>query len=96
MKEEDTLWPEERSWHAACCLSYGQQHPQLLVTGGKNRQGEVLGDAWILDVDSRKWKKVKLNYMHISNLNAWEWICFVEYTCTFVFLLVSDTLGECY
>ena len=52
-------WPEERSGHAACCLNYGQQHPQLLVTGGENRQDKTLGDAWILDVDSGRWRKVR-------------------------------------
>ena len=51
---------EERCWHAACCLNYGQQHPQLLVTGGFN--GRVLGDAWILDIDGGKWRKVKRKF----------------------------------
>ena len=27
-------WPVERSVHAACCLNYGQDHPQLLVYRG--------------------------------------------------------------
>jgi len=35
------------------------QNPQLLVTGGWDRQGKVLGDAWILDVDSGRWRKVR-------------------------------------
>ena len=34
-------WPEERSSHAACCLNYGQQFPQLLVTGGVDRQEQA-------------------------------------------------------
>lgn len=51
-------WPEERAGHASCCLNYGKQHPQLLVTGGENRCYEVLGDAWILDVESVRWRKV--------------------------------------
>ena len=60
----DGPWPEESSSHAACCLNYGQQHPQLLVTGGVNRQGKALEDAWVLDVDSGKWRKVRLNTAH--------------------------------
>ena len=52
-------WPEERENHAACCLNYGQPHPQLLVIGGYDRQTLPLGDAWILDVDSGRWRKVR-------------------------------------
>ena len=58
-KSEGGPWPEERQFHAACCLNYGQQHPQLLVTGGWDRQDKAMGDAWILDVDSGKWRKVR-------------------------------------
>ena len=50
-------WPEERSGHAACCLNYGQQYPQLLVTGGRNREDKPLSDAWVLDVERRQWRK---------------------------------------
>ena len=53
-------WPEERESHAACCLNYGQQFPQLLVTGGWDRQGRSLADVWILDMHRGKWRKVKL------------------------------------
>lgn len=52
-------WPEERRLHAACCLNYDQHDPQLLVTGGQNRRLETLGDAWILHVDSGRWRKVR-------------------------------------
>ena len=58
---EGGSWPDERSAHAACCLNYGQQHPQVLVTGEMNTQGKVLGDAWVLDVDSGRLRKVRLN-----------------------------------
>ena len=27
-------WPGERADHAACCLNFGQEHLQILVTGG--------------------------------------------------------------
>ena len=52
-------WPVERADHAACCLNYGETHPQLLVSGGLAKDGKTLGDMWILDVDSGKWKKVR-------------------------------------
>ena len=39
-------------------MNYGQPHPQLLVTGGY-RQLKTLGDAWILDVDNGRWRKVR-------------------------------------
>ena len=58
-------WPEERSRHAAVCLSYGQQYPQLLVTGGWDRQDKPLADVWILDIESGSWRKVRLEYTQL-------------------------------
>ena len=51
-------WPMERETHAACCLNYGEEHPQLLVTGGVDKNCTTLQDAWILDVKSGRWRRV--------------------------------------
>ncbi len=53
-------WPVGRSAHAACCLNYGQDHPQLLLHGGLDNRYKTLGDMWILDVDTVKWTEVSL------------------------------------
>ena len=53
-------WPVGRSSHAAVCLGYGSQHPQLLVTGGWDEDREVLNDLWILDVQSWTWREVSV------------------------------------
>ena len=58
-------WPEARGRHAACCLNYGEDHPVLLIFGGMgkdemNQRRKVLGDMWILDVDSGKWTEVRM------------------------------------
>ena len=53
-------WPVGRDNHAACCLNYGQDHPQLLVYGGVDNSSKALGDMWILDVDTVKWAEVSL------------------------------------
>ena len=50
--------PVGRSSHATCCLNYGEEHPQLLVTGGENNNDYILQDAWILDVNSGRWREV--------------------------------------
>ena len=55
---EGVIWPVERDSHAACCLNYGEEHPQLLVTGGLDNDGNTLSDAWILDVNSGRWSEV--------------------------------------
>ena len=52
-------WPERRADHAACCLNYGQQYPQLLVYGGRNKENKPLEDVWILDVERGNWRKVR-------------------------------------
>ena len=54
-----------RDCHAACCLNFGDDHPQLLVTGGQDMNNKVLDDAWILDVRARTWRKVNLCYKSI-------------------------------
>ncbi len=57
---EGEPWPVERSGHAACCLNYGQDHPQLLVHGGLDNVSRTLGDMWILSVDTVNWTEVSL------------------------------------
>ena len=54
--------PVERYYHGACCLNYGEDHPKLLISGGLGnaRRYNVLGDMWILDVNSGKWAKVRM------------------------------------
>ena len=51
--------PKERDSHAAVCLGYGGDHPQLLVTGG-NAGGNVLSEVWLLDVQSWRWREVRV------------------------------------
>ena len=48
--------------HTACCLAgllTGQEHPLLLVVGGLEGS-TTLNDIWLLDVDGRRWKQVKI------------------------------------
>ena len=48
----------KRAEHAAVCLDYGGDRPQLVVTGGCDASENVLNDVWIMDVQSRTWKEV--------------------------------------
>ena len=64
-KSGDGPWPEEMADHAAVCLNYGQQYPQLLVTGGLDRQDKPLADVWILDIERGNWRKVRLEYAQL-------------------------------
>ena len=52
--------PKGRTRHAAVCLGYGGDHPQLLVTGGWTGGGDVLSDVWLLDVQSGRWREVSV------------------------------------
>ena len=65
-KSEGTSWPVERCAHAACCLNYGEEHPQLLVTGGVDNNDNTLQDVWILDVNSGRWRKVTGSDVHMT------------------------------
>ena len=52
--------PVGRWHHGACCLNYGEDHPKLLISGGLGKGDNVLGDMWILDVNSGKWTEVRM------------------------------------
>ncbi len=65
-------WPVERYGHAACCLNYGQDHPQLLVHGGLGNDDYVLGDMWILVVDTGKWTEVSLVELLVKSVTLIE------------------------
>ena len=56
LRESPGLWGDHV--HAAVCLGYGGDHPQLLVTGGLDAGHKVLSDAWLLDVKSGQWREV--------------------------------------
>ena len=60
--------PVRRAYHAAVCLGYGGDHPQLLVIGGLNDGAKVLSDMWILDIQSRRLREVRL-YSMFSTLH---------------------------
>ena len=49
----------ERTRHAACCLDYGDDLPQLLVTGGVDKKRKTLNDAWLLDINTGRWREVR-------------------------------------
>ena len=51
--------PIGRWYHAACCLNYDDDHPKVLISGGVDKDSNVLGDMWILDVYSGKWTEVR-------------------------------------
>ncbi len=55
---EGEPWPVGRAVHAACCIHYGEDHPQLLVHGGRDDNDSILRDMWILDIDTGKWTEV--------------------------------------
>ncbi len=53
-------WPVWRFDHAAVCLGFGGDHPQLLVTGGVDASLKYLNDAWTLDIKSLRWREVRI------------------------------------
>ena len=52
-------YPVARDRHAAVCLNYGGDHPQLFVVGGIDIGSKVLNDAWMLDIQSGRWREVR-------------------------------------
>ena len=52
--------PVARDSHASVCLSYGGDHPELLITGGIDDNDKVLSDMWILNLQSGRWREVSI------------------------------------
>ena len=59
--QEGESCPVGRSGHAAVCLGYGGDNPQLLITRGLGVGNKVLSDSWILDLQSGRWKEVSVD-----------------------------------
>ena len=49
-------WPVGRDGHASCVLS-DPLHSQILVSGGWDKDNRLIKDAWILNVQTKSWKK---------------------------------------
>ncbi len=49
--------PSPRGYHAAVCLDYNTNNPQLLVIGGYDGI-KILSDVWSLDVQAQSWQQV--------------------------------------
>ena len=60
-------WPEARAGHSACILNNSEDCSTLLVFGGVGKGNKVLGDMWILDVDSGKWTEVRMFYKFLCD-----------------------------
>ena len=70
--QEGEPCPVGRGSHSAVCLGYGGDHPHLFITGGIDKNNTVLNDAWMLDLQSGKWKEVT-NSIGISTLCSPQW-----------------------
>ena len=65
--QEGESCPVGRNDHAAVCLGYGGDLPQLLITGGIDEGYKVLSDSWILDLQSGRWKEVRVRVELFGN-----------------------------
>ena len=52
--------PVGRMTHAAVHLDYGKDRSQLLIIEGIDNDNNVLSDVWMLDLQSWKWKEVRI------------------------------------
>ena len=57
LQQEGGPCPVQRDCHTAVCLGYGGDNPQILVIGGFSGCVD-LSDAWMLDVNIRRWREV--------------------------------------
>ena len=79
--------PVGRYGHAAVCLNYGEDQPQIFIFGGYDG-GKRLNDGWILDVQSERWRGV-------SSLLTCCTVCDTFYTLVRIsFQVDQDPLGK--
>ncbi len=57
MYPNGALQPSPRRRHAAICLDYNTNNPQLLVIGGYDGR-KTLSDVWCLHVPAQSWQQV--------------------------------------
>ena len=60
-----------RSSHAAVCLHYGKECPQVLITGGHTYGDKVLSDLWVFDVLSGSFKEVSTHGGLFVEIKVW-------------------------
>ena len=61
-----------RSHHAAVCLDCGGKSPQVLITGGLDKNNNVLKDIWILDILSGSFKEVSSHGCLFVEIKMWS------------------------
>ena len=67
--KEGELWPIVTvGQHAACCLGFNTEHPQLLVTGGRSNQDTAMEGTWLFDVANKRWNEVMM-YTSLTRLS---------------------------
>ena len=63
MRKMGEVWPVVTvGHHAACCLGFNTDHPQLLVSGGRTCRDKCLRDTWKYDLRNKQWEKVSIYY----------------------------------
>lgn len=67
---DDVAWPVGRDGHASCLLA-GTPNPQVLISGGWDKDNKLINDAWILTINERMWKEVKLT---MKTFSIWKFI----------------------
>lgn len=71
VSQETGVKPLNREYHAACCIAgplmgHGEEHPLLMVIGGRRDDIRIVDDVWILDVDAGVWSEVGIS-MNIAD-----------------------------
>ena len=53
------VWPVvTMGHHAACCVGFNTDQPQLLVSGGRTSRDKCIRDIWMFDFTCKYWEKV--------------------------------------
>ena len=78
--------PLGRRSHAAVCLNYGEDQPQIFIFGGHGSV-KIQSDGWILDVQSGRWREVS------SLLTCCTVLCDTFYTLVWIPFQVQQNLS---
>ena len=73
--KQGELWPVVTiGQHAACCLGFNTEHPQLLVTGGRSNGDTPIEGTWCFDVAKKRWTEVINNIIYLSTLATIQYL----------------------
>ena len=77
MKKPEAIdqWPVGRGFHSGVIINIRSDSPLLVISGGKDRNQDVLDDCWIFNVAKQYWIKVRYIIINDAHTPVCAYVC---------------------